>query len=138
MTEIGNTSGSAQVSDLRPARESSSGSAGAQRFSSSVSSEKSGLDSAMISDQKTGYAEEIPANSPLEKAAQALEKFIPEDEALPNTRLRIDRDDETGRFVYLNIDNESGEVIKQFPPESILEFLSYYREVAGLTVDDKA
>ncbi|WP_262691431.1 flagellar protein FlaG [Kordiimonas aestuarii] len=138
MTEIGNTNGSTQVVDLRPARASSSGSAGVDRFSSSVSSEKSGVEPAVISNQQPGQVEEAPSNSPLEKAAKALEKFIPENETPPNTRLRIDRDDETGRFVYLNIDNESGEIIKQFPPESILEFLSYYREVAGLTVDDEA
>ncbi|WP_020401039.1 flagellar protein FlaG [Kordiimonas gwangyangensis] len=138
MTEIGNTSGVAQVVDLRSNRTSSSGSAGIDRFSSSVQTEKSGSEPALVKSVETLGGEDVPVNSPLDKAAKALEKFIPEDQALPNTRLRIDRDDETGRFVYLNIDNESGEVIKQFPPESILEFLSYYREVAGLTVDDKA
>ena len=138
MTEIGNTSSSTQVADLRASRTSSSGSPGADRFSSAVQADKSGLETAVISNTQPASREEVPKNSPLEKAAKALEKFIPEEETPPNTRLRIDRDDETGRFVYLNIDNESGEVIKQFPPESILEFLSYYREVAGLTVDDEA
>lgn len=138
MTEIGNTNGSAQVLDLRSARASTSASAGVDRFSGSSGTEKSGAPSAEVLTQSKGREESVPLGSPLEKAAKALEQFIPENEQPPNTRLRIDRDDETGRFVYLNIDNESGEVIKQFPPESILEFLSYYREVAGLTVDDEA
>ena len=138
MTEIGNASGVAQVLDLRSPRASNSGSGGIDRFSSSVQTEKSGPEPALANSVEPDQGETVPSNSPLEKAAKALEKFIPENETPPNTRLRIDRDDETGRFVYLNIDNESGEVIKQFPPESILEFLSYYREVAGLTVDDKA
>ncbi len=138
MTEIGNTSGSAQVVDLRSARASTSASAGVDRFSASSGPEKSGAPSAEALTQSKGTEQNVAAGSPLEKAAKALEQFIPENEQIPNTRLRIDRDDETGRFVYLNIDNESGEVIKQFPPESILEFLSYYREVAGLTVDDEA
>ena len=138
MTEIGNTSGVAQVVDLRSDRTSTSGSGGVNRFSSSVQAGKSGSEPASAVIEQPAREEEVQENSPLAKAAKALEKFIPENETPPNTRLRIDRDDETGRFVYLNIDNESGEVIKQFPPESILEFLSYYREVAGLTVDDKA
>jgi flagellar protein FlaG len=138
MTEIGNTSGVAQVVDLRSDRASNSGSGGVDRFSSTVQTVKSGPEPALAAEVQPARGDEVPVNSPLEKAAKALEKFIPENETPPNTRLRIDRDDETGRFVYLNIDNESGEVIKQFPPESILEFLSYYREVAGLTVDDTA
>ena len=137
MTEIGNTSSRAQVIDLRPAS-SSSASAGIDRFSAANGPEKSGQAPAELTANKFAAPPADDKKSPLEKAAAALEKFIPEDEQVPNTRLRIDKDDKTGRFVYLNIDNESGEVIKQFPPESILEFLSYYREVAGLAVDDKA
>lgn len=74
---------------------------------------------------------------PLALAAEVLEEFIPEIEQTPNTRLRIDKDDETGRFIYYNVDNDSGEVVRQFPPENILKFLSYYRDPEGLILDDE-
>ncbi len=73
--------------------------------------------------------------SPLEQVARAIEDIIPED---PNTRLRIDRDEETGRFIYQNIDTESGEVISQFPLESILDIVSQFRDLEGLILDNEA
>lgn len=73
---------------------------------------------------------------PLEKAAQAIEEFV--NDTGPNTKLRIDRDDDTGRFVYKSIDSDSGEVISQFPPETILQIISKFRDPEGLVVDDEA
>lgn len=77
-----------------------------------------------------------PGQDPLVKAAQAIEEFVPEKG--PTTKLRIDKDDDTGRFVYKSVDAESGEVIKQFPPETILELISQYRSLEGLVVDNDA
>ncbi len=73
--------------------------------------------------------------SPLEQVARAIEDIIPEDS---NTRLRIDRDEETGRFIYKNIDTESGEVVSQFPLESILDIVSQFRDLEGLILDNEA
>lgn len=75
--------------------------------------------------------------SPLEQAARAIEEIIPEEQTT-NTRLRIDRDEETGRFIYKNIDTDTGEVVSQFPLESILEIVSQFREPEGLILDDEA
>lgn len=74
---------------------------------------------------------------PLETAAAKLEEIIPEFDQVSNTRLRIDKDDETGKFIYYNIDNESGEVIRRFPPESILKYLEQVRSPEGLVLDDE-
>ncbi|WP_262696419.1 flagellar protein FlaG [Kordiimonas aquimaris] len=79
----------------------------------------------------------LTEGDPLVRAAEALEELIPEIEQTPNTRLRIEKDEETGRFIYSNVDNESGEVVRQFPPESIFEFLASFRNVEGLLVDDE-
>ncbi len=82
---------------------------------------------------------EFDENSdPLAQAAEALSDFIPDTEAFANTSLRIEQDEATGRFIYQNIDNASGEVLRQFPPEQILEFLAFYREPEGIVVDDEA
>jgi len=139
MTEIGKISSNAQVADLRaskaakqPASDEADRTSGVTAVQDGQSSE---LELQLVGPKSAVAADEA---SPLERAAEALQKFLPEEEQTPNTRLRIDKDDETGRFIYQNVDAESGEVIKQFPPESILEFLSFYRDVAGLAVDDKA
>lgn len=136
MTEIGKISSSAQVVDLSGAKPAKPASNDVDRLSGirAQSGQTSGAEPTSAIEKKVQDANATP----LERAAKALENFLPEEEQAPNTRLRIDKDDETGRFVYQNIDTESGEVIKQFPPESILEFLSYYRHVAGLAIDDKA
>lgn len=73
---------------------------------------------------------------PLTRAAEMLESFIPD--ASPNTKLRIDQDEETGRFIYQSIDKDTGEVLKQFPSEELLRFVTLHRDAAGLAVDDKA
>ncbi|NVJ97581.1 MAG: flagellar protein FlaG [Alphaproteobacteria bacterium] len=137
MTEIGKISSGAQVVDLKNAKAARPASNDVDRLTGNQA-QQSGQTS-KLEDVSSVEQKALEATAPpLERAAKALEGFLPDTELAPNTRLRIDKDDETGRFVYLNIDAESGEVIKQFPPESILEFLSYYREVAGLAVDDNA
>ncbi|UTW54194.1 flagellar protein FlaG [Kordiimonas sp. SCSIO 12610] len=78
------------------------------------------------------------STDPLAQAAEAISEFIPDTEAFANTTLRIEQDEATGRFVYQSIDNASGEVLRQFPPEQILEFLAFYREPEGIVVDDEA
>jgi flagellar protein FlaG len=70
------------------------------------------------------------------KLAEELEHFLPMD--LPNTRLQIDQDGNSGKFVYKAVDQDSGEVVKQFPSEDILRFISFYREREGLVVDSLA
>lgn len=72
---------------------------------------------------------------PLDKAAKILEEFIPK--ATSDTRLQIDRDEVSGRFIYKSVDKNSGETVRQFPPEYMLKFLELHREAAGLVMDDE-
>ena len=75
---------------------------------------------------------------PLLKAAELIEQFMPDEDTAPNTKLRIDRDESSGNFIYQSVDEESGEVIAQFPSEQILKMLSFYREAEGIAVDENA
>ena len=134
MTEITNHNGSAQVVNLRPtAPEKSGQSAPSGKVESFVSEiDTASSERNAVSQYKAEKAEVqakrdalVKKKDPLDQAAEKLQEFIPEYEADPNTKLRIDKDDSTGLFVYQNIDKDSGEVIRQFPPEQILEFLSY-------------
>ncbi len=69
----------------------------------------------------------------LARVSETLEQLLPE--ARPNTRLRINVDADTGRFIYQSIDTESGEVVAQFPPEQLLELLKAQSEILGVFLD---
>lgn len=75
---------------------------------------------------------------PLVQAASALDSLLPEGRFPPNTSLRIEQDDVSGRFIYQSVDNDTGEVVKQFPPEDILEILSLFRDPEGVVLDNLA
>lgn len=136
MTEIGSSGNGTQVVNLKTSSSRSPGSDSVERGTTPAATP---TNETAPSSAGTGFEDLTPksAQDPFEQAAEILEDFIPEVEQIPNTRLRIDKDDETGRFVYYSVDDESGEVIRQFPPENILKFLSYYRGLEGLLLDDK-
>lgn len=52
-------------------------------------------------------------------------------------RLSISRDEATGTFIYRSIDRRTGEVIRQWPVESMLQFKAYLRNTEGVLVDSK-
>jgi len=54
-----------------------------------------------------------------------------------NERLSISRDETTGTFIYRSIDRESGEVVRQWPVESMLQFKAYLRHTEGVLIDSK-
>lgn len=70
----------------------------------------------------------------LEDLARELERYVPK--GIPNSRLQIEQDDASGLFIYRSVDRRSGEVLKQYPTEEMLKFISFYREREGLVVDD--
>lgn len=55
-----------------------------------------------------------------------------------NERLSITRDADTGMYIYRSVDRESGEVLRQWPAESMLQFKAYIRKVTGLMIDRQA
>jgi len=133
MTEISNVKNGSQVVSLPTVNTQSPDRARNADEVSVASVDKSQVSTDTSVDNEKTLAS---GQDPLEKAARAIEEFVPEDGS--NTRLRINKDDDTGRFVYQNVDNESGEVISQFPSETILEMIQNYRSLEGLVVDNKA
>lgn len=72
----------------------------------------------------------------LDRVSSLLEDFVPGDfGSQAETSLQISQDEETGRFVYRSVDVETGEVVRQFPPEEVLNFITRFREAAGLLID---
>jgi uncharacterized FlaG/YvyC family protein len=53
-------------------------------------------------------------------------------------RLSIEHDAFVKAFVYRSVDNQTGEVIQQWPGEDALRLRRYLRQLAGLVVDKLA
>ena len=78
-------------------------------------------------------AENSPASRAVEKALKSLEPPL----MGQNERLSILKDEATGLFVYRSIDKDTGEVVRQWPAESMLQFKAYLRQ-GGVAFDDLA
>jgi len=64
----------------------------------------------------------------------AVEKLIRR--SLPsNSRLQIEQDKETGTFIYRSVDPETGEVIRQWPPEELLKLREHLSDMEGMLFD---
>lgn len=65
---------------------------------------------------------------------EAVEKLIRR--SLPsNSKLQIEQDKETGTFIYRSIDPETGEVLRQWPSEQLLNLRGSLSEFEGLLFD---
>jgi flagellar protein FlaG len=65
---------------------------------------------------------------------QAVEKLIRR--SLPsNSKLQIEQDRETGTFIYRSIDSETGEILRQWPPEQLLKLREDLSELEGMLFD---
>lgn len=67
----------------------------------------------------------------------ALNDALPQP-LLPQTRLVIEVDPDTRRFIYKSVDAQSGELVRQWPAEEILGMIKVMRSLFGITVDKKA
>lgn len=56
----------------------------------------------------------------------------------PVTRLSIELDAVTKRYIFKSIDPDTGEIIRQYPTEPMLSLIARVRQVTGLTVDKNA
>ena len=67
---------------------------------------------------------------------EAVEKLIRR--SLPsNSKLQIEQDRETGTFIYRSVDPETGEVLRQWPPEQLLNLRHSLSEFEGLLFDEQ-
>ncbi len=81
-------------------------------------------------------AEVAPAISDPVRQAEETVGALFEDDSNPNAKFSIDMDRESGRFVYRLVDNDTGEVVKQFPGDYVLRRIAYYRELEGIGLDN--
>ncbi len=67
----------------------------------------------------------------LEKVAQQLQDFMGE----MNRSLQFQVDEDSGRDVIKVLDKDTGDIIKQYPSEEVLNLVSKLSETAGLLID---
>ncbi|XBQ16435.1 MAG: flagellar protein FlaG [Oceanicaulis sp.] len=106
-------------------------------------------------DAQSGAAEPQPADAALEPARASapedrapkpadrsltdrIESMREEINATSRSRLRIDREGEAGRFIYKIVDSETGETMRQWPPEKYLDLVQFLRDQRGGLVDERA
>mgnify|MGYP000294844943 CR=1 FL=1 len=78
------------------------------------------------------------ANSAAREEArrQQMEEIL-EHTAGADRYLRFEKHEKTGQWMVRVCDSETDEVIKEIPPEKILDMVSRFCELAGLLVDEK-
>lgn len=59
-------------------------------------------------------------------------------QALANSRLKIQKDESSGQFVYLMIDEETGEEVRRWPSEKQSELLNFLQTQRAGIVDERA
>lgn len=87
----------------------------------------------LIVDKKenaTSAREEVPR----EKVEQAAEKL---NRLMADRRLQFEVNEKSNRIIVKIIDQESGEILSEIPPENIVEMLDSIQEYVGLLVDKK-
>ena len=68
---------------------------------------------------------------------ERIESMRSEINASARTRLTIEREGDKGRFIYKILDPDTGEMVRQWPPEKYLDLVAYLREQQGGLVDER-
>lgn len=106
---------------------SSSGSSGpAPPTMQAVQFAGSGADEGMKTAVIDGRTEQV--EKALQEHAAAVNKQISGE----SQRVEVARDERSGRFVMTVVDSESGQLLRQFPPESVLKVNERLDELSGM------
>ncbi len=79
-------------------------------------------------------AEERPNDQRVGKLEQ-LQKVADEAFADTDAKLSISYDEASGRFIYKELDPETGEVVREYPPQEVLERIAKVRQMRGVSLD---
>ncbi len=73
----------------------------------------------------------------LTAAGKRLAEALPDVPDLTRLKLSIERNEDAQSFVYKFLDQETGEVVKQWPLEQAVKLLEFWNERSGLVVDEQ-
>jgi flagellar protein FlaG len=82
----------------------------------------------------TVKAQEVPVKVSVDDVKQAVAEVNAILKSM-NHHLQFSIDDKTNTVIVKLIDGETGEVLRQIPPEEIVRLRSYYRDQQGLLVN---
>jgi uncharacterized FlaG/YvyC family protein len=71
-------------------------------------------------------------------SAEQIELMRDEINRSARNRLQIDRAENNGRFIYRILDPDTGETMRQWPPEKYLELVEYLNDKRGGLIDESA
>jgi uncharacterized FlaG/YvyC family protein len=63
-------------------------------------------------------------NRDIDREVELIERLRGDVNTSARSKLLIDRDEEAGRFIYRVLDPETGETMRQWPPEQYLELVA--------------
>ncbi len=69
---------------------------------------------------------------------EVLQAFKQEFDLINNVELKFNKDDETGQTYVKIVDKETGEVIREIPPEEVRKLAEKLDEMVGILLDKKA
>jgi flagellar protein FlaG len=107
--------------------------------------EKTGVGAVAISQAATrrGNAVELSPQKDLQKKTRSTEDIKKDLDAVnkkldeANSSLQFSVDDKSQELVVRIVDRDSGKVIRQIPPESIVRLRESMKEMAGLLIEKK-
>jgi len=73
-----------------------------------------------------------------DREVEIIERLRNAADANSQARLQIVRDEDAGQFIYKFTNPETGETVRQWPPEDYLDLITYLREKQGGLVDRQA
>jgi uncharacterized FlaG/YvyC family protein len=85
-----------------------------------------------VEEEAKKRARKAPAEQPSLEKIEALRAQI---NANSRSRLQIERAEDAGRFIYRILDPQTGETVRQWPPEKYVELVAYLRGREGGLVD---
>lgn len=86
-----------------------------------------------VRDNEDRQAASAALTDPLANLGEKLAELLGDDPR--DLRLQIDIDEDADRFIYRSVNKETGEVVRQFPSDELLEIIKSVRETVGLTLD---
>ncbi len=69
---------------------------------------------------------------------EVLQAFKQEFDLINNVELKFNKDEETGQTYVKIVDKETGEVIREIPPEEVRKLAEKLDEMVGILLDKKA
>ena len=104
----------------------------------SVVTEESNIAHSQEQAQKKIFAEKIDDGNVDKNAVKLQTEEINQVVDLFNHELRFEIDDRLGKVIVKIIDKETGETIRQIPPEDMLNIMARIDEVLGMMFDERA